>query len=147
MRAVLQRVTQASVVVDGKTCGQIQTGLVVFLGITHTDTEKECRVLAEKIVRLRIFPDHEQKMNKSLLDCSRDVLLVSQFTLYANTASGRRPDFLMAAPPALAESLYNTVTSELERLLDKPVQRGIFGAKMLVHLVNDGPVTLILDIG
>jgi D-aminoacyl-tRNA deacylase len=144
MKIVLQRVSSAHVLVEDAVVGKIGKGLVVFLGITHTDTEKECRELSAKIANLRIFSDEKGKMNLSVKECEGDVLVVSQFTLYAEVHSGRRPDFLQAAPANIAEGLYTQFVQYLSDLLGKPVQTGIFGAKMQVHLVNDGPVTIII---
>lgn len=144
MRAVLQRVTHASVTVEGKIVGQIERGFLILLGIGQGDGESEVKTLADKIVNLRVFPDDEGKMNRSLLDCGGSVLVVSQFTLYADVRKGRRPSFIDAAPPALAEPL-------VERFMDAlaacgvHVEGGVFGAHMDVELLNDGPVTIWLD--
>ncbi len=144
MRALLQRVSQASVTVDGKAVGKIGRGLLVLLGVGMGDGEAQVKFLADKIVHLRIFGDEEGKMNRSLLDTGGEVLVVSQFTLYADMRRGRRPSFTNAAPPSIAEPL-------VERFKDAiaayglTVADGVFGAYMEVELLNDGPVTIWLD--
>lgn len=145
MKAVIQRVSRAKVTVSDQVVGEISKGLVVLLGITHSDSSKESKWLAEKIATLRIFSDPQGKMNLSVLDCGADVLIVSQFTLYANAQSGRRPDFLQAADPKIAEPLYREFICNMQDILGKKVATGIFGAAMSVELVNDGPVTLVLE--
>lgn len=145
MKAVIQRVTEAEVLIDGKSVGKIAKGLLVLLGVTHTDTTKDSHWLAEKIAHLRIFPDSLGKMNLSVQECHGDILVVSQFTLYANAMSGRRPDFIQAAVPEKAIPLYEECVKRLEQYLKRPVPTGQFGAKMQLHLVNDGPVTLVLE--
>lgn len=144
MRAVIQRVTQASVTVDGKQVSAIDTGLLVLLGIAKGDTETEARWLAHKIANLRIFPDEEGRMNRSVKDVRGQVLIVSQFTLCANTRKGFRPSFVPAAPPDVANQLVEFIIDHVaaEKV---PVQSGVFGAHMQVELVNDGPVTIVLD--
>ncbi len=144
MRAVIQRVTEASVTVDGTVVGAIGTGVVVLLGIRETDEPADADYLAEKIVHLRIFNDDDGKMNRSLLEVSGSVLAISQFTLYANTRKGRRPSFVEAASPQLAEPLYEYFVKKLHQHGVK-VAKGIFGATMLVKIFNDGPVTIILN--
>lgn len=144
MKAVLQRVTGASVEVDGAIVGQIGTGLLVLLGVARGDGELDCRYLVEKLRTFRIFSDAQGKMNRSLVDIGGSVLLVSQFTLLGSTANGRRPSFDEAAPPDEAKSLYEQVTAGL-RTAGIPVETGIFAAHMRVALVNDGPVTFVLD--
>jgi len=144
MRALLQRVSHASVTVDGKVVGQIGQGLLVLLGVGQGDSEAQVKVLADKIAYLRIFGDDEGKMNRSLLDINGEALVVSQFTLYADTRKGRRPSFTQAAPPALAEPLVEQFQSAMAAYGLK-VSGGIFGAHMNVELVNDGPVTIWLD--
>lgn len=144
MRAVVQRVKQASVSIDGETIAQIGPGYAVLLGIRTTDTRADAEGLAEKIVHLRIMEDDEGKMNRSILDAGGAVLSVSQFTLYGDTRKGRRPSFIDAAAPEQAEPLYEAFNSRL-RTLGVPVQTGRFRAKMLVEIHNDGPVTLLLD--
>jgi D-tyrosyl-tRNA(Tyr) deacylase len=144
MRAVLQRVRQAAVVVEAETIARIGNGLLVLLGVTETDTAEDVRRLAEKISHLRIFADENGKMNRSVLDSGGEVLVVSQFTLYGDCRKGRRPSFVNAAPPELAVPMYEAFIEAL-RSLGLPVRTGRFGAMMQVELVNDGPVTLILD--
>ncbi|MFO0775251.1 MAG: D-aminoacyl-tRNA deacylase [Nitrospiraceae bacterium] len=144
MKAVLQRVQRAGVTVDGQTVGAIEAGLVVLLGVATGDTDADVRYLVEKVATLRIFSDQAGKMNRSVVDVAGAVLLVSQFTLLANTADGRRPSFEQAAPPDVARTLYEAVASGL-RDRGVSVAQGVFGAHMLVELVNDGPVTLLLD--
>lgn len=145
MKALIQRVQSASVHVGHEIVGQIGPGLLVFLGISATDSKKEALFLAEKITTLRIFTDENDKMNLSVKDLGLEVLVVSQFTLYGNCMNGRRPDFIEAAPPHIAEPLYVEFLTLVERMLSRPVARGVFGAKMEVHLVNDGPVTFVIE--
>ncbi len=144
MRAILQRVSEASVEVDGVIVGRSGPGLLVLLGVGHGDGEAQARSLAEKSARLRIFADETGKFNYSLLDSAGSALVVSQFTLYADTRRGRRPGFSDAAPPELAAPLAEAFCAAL-RALGVPVETGSFGATMRVALVNDGPVTIILD--
>ena len=144
MKVVLQRVTSASVEVDGQIVGQIQHGLMVLLGIAKGDDESDIRYLIDKIRDLRIFSDEQGKMNRSLSDVGGAVLLVSQFTLVGRTSNGRRPSFDEAAPPDLAKRLYEQVAGDL-RAAGTQVETGVFGAHMRVALVNDGPVTFVLD--
>ena len=144
MRAVLQRVTHASVTVDGQIVGKIGHGLLILLGIGHGDSEAQIKMLTEKIVHLRIFEDEEGKMNRSLLDIGGQALVVSQFTLYADMRRGRRPGFTDAATPAIAEPLVERFKDAIAAYGLK-VEGGIFGAYMQVELLNDGPVTLWLD--
>ena len=146
MRAVCQRVTRARVSVDGAVVGEIGAGLCVLLGIAEADGDTEAAHLAGKIARLRIFPDEDGRFDRSLLDTGGVALVVSQFTLIADTAKGNRPSFAGAARPEQAEPLYERFRQEL-RDLGVPVEAGVFGAKMQVELVNDGPVTIILDVG
>lgn len=145
MRAVIQRVTQASCTVDGVCTGAIQQGLLVLLGVEEDDTEKEAEWLAQKLVNLRIFSDNAGLMNRSVQDISGNILLISQFTLIAQTKKGNRPSFIRAAKPSKAEPLYQAMGERLSTLLDKQVQLGVFGADMKIDLRNDGPVTIILD--
>ena len=145
MRSIIQRVTQAAVVVDGKTVGEIDAGFLVLLGVEAADTREDIEWLAGKIARLRIFPDAAGAMNQSLTDIGGQALVVSQFTLFANTKKGNRPSFIRAAPPEFAERMYTDFCRELEVLIGKPVQQGVFGAHMSVQLVNDGPVTIWID--
>ncbi|MBO9336234.1 MAG: D-tyrosyl-tRNA(Tyr) deacylase [Roseiflexus sp.] len=144
MRAVLQRVSQASVTVGDEVVGAIGRGLLILLGIGVGDSEAEARLLAEKTANLRIFADEEGRFNRSLLDIGGEALVVSQFTLYADTRRGRRPSFSNAAPPEIAAPLVDVFASELRRL-GVAVNTGRFGAMMRVALVNDGPVTILLD--
>jgi len=144
MKAVLQRVTSASVTVGEDVVGHIQLGLVVLLGVEKGDGEQDGRYLVEKIRTLRIFSDEQGKMNWSLVDVGGAVLLVSQFTLVGRTANGRRPSFEAAAPPDEAKRLYEQVAAEL-RAYGTPVETGVFAAHMQVTLVNDGPVTFVLN--
>ncbi len=146
MRAVIQRVSEASVSVEGANQGRIQTGLVVLLGIAKNDDANAVRWLVQKITQLRIFPDSTGNMNRSLIDVGGQILVVSQFTLHARTRKGTRPSFNDAAPPAMAEPLYEMFVRELrDRLGPDAVATGSFGAMMAVSLVNDGPVTIIMD--
>ncbi len=144
MRIVLQRVSSASVTVDGKICGEIGTGYLVLLGVGQGDTEEDCRRLADKIINLRIFSDENDKINLSLGDVGGDLLVVSQFTLYADCRKGNRPNFIQAGKPDEAERLYNYF-ADYCRSKGKHVEMGIFGADMKVQLVNDGPFTVILE--
>ena len=144
MRAVLTRVTSASVTIDGQVVGSIGKGFLILLGVGPQDTEKECRYLAEKALGLRIFEDEQGKMNLGLDAVGGEVLVVSQFTLYGNCRKGRRPSFTDAAPPELGNALYEKFLSICTEL-GYPPQHGQFGADMKVASVNDGPVTLILD--
>ena len=145
MVALVQRVAEASVVVDGETVGAIGAGLLVLLGVHYEDTEAEADWLVAKVARLRIFRDDDGRMNRSLLDTGGEALVVSQFTLYGDARKGNRPSFVEAAPPDVAERLYRYFTAQLVGALGKPVPTGIFGAMMDVHLVNDGPVTLWIE--
>ncbi len=140
MRAVVQRVSRARVTPGG----EIGRGLCVLLGVARGDGEEETARLAAKVARLRIFPDDDGRFDRSVLDVAGAVLVVSQFTLVADTAKGNRPSFAEAAPPGQAEALYRRFCEEL-RVLGVPVETGVFGAKMDVELVNDGPVTIVLD--
>ena len=144
MKAVIQRVTRASVEVNGQAVGRIDAGLLVLLGVAKGDGESDGRYLVEKICTLRIFSDEEGKMNRSLADIGGSVLLVSQFTLLGRTTNGRRPSFDEAAPPDEANRLYEAVATEL-RAQGIPVETGVFAAHMQVELLNDGPVTFVLD--
>jgi D-tyrosyl-tRNA(Tyr) deacylase len=145
MRAVIQRVTQASCTVDDQITGEISAGLMVLLGIEDSDQQEDLEWLAAKIVNLRIFGDEQGLMNKSLTDISGDILLISQFTLFAATKKGNRPGFTRAARPDKAIPLYELMISQLSTLLGKAVQTGIFGADMKISLLNDGPVTILID--
>jgi D-aminoacyl-tRNA deacylase len=146
MRVVVQRVTSASVSIDGKIFSSIGTGLLILLGITTGDGEPEAMYLAEKCVGLRIFEDAEEKMNLSVKDVNGSMLVVSQFTLYGDARKGNRPSFIEAAPPDVAEPLYDMFVSILKHLISpEKVSTGVFRAMMEVQLVNSGPVTIIID--
>lgn len=144
MRAVLQRVTRASVEVEGQCVGRIGLGWLVLLGVARGDTDDDARWMAEKLVNLRAFEDDQGKMNRSVVEAGGGILVVSQFTLLADCRTGRRPSFTEAAEPADADRLYRAVVARLEAA-DVPVATGVFRAMMQVELVNDGPVTLLLD--
>ncbi|SEK31954.1 D-tyrosyl-tRNA(Tyr) deacylase [Ruminococcus sp. YRD2003] len=144
MRIVLQRVTSASVTVDGRVTGSIGTGYLVLLGVGQGDTEDDCRRLADKLINLRIFSDENGKINLSLSDVGGELLIVSQFTLYADCRKGNRPNFIQAGKPDEAERLYNYF-ADYCRSKGKHVETGIFGADMKVELVNDGPFTIVLE--
>lgn len=145
MRIVIQRVTRASVTIDGEVVGKIGAGLMVLVGVREGDTEADMKWLAQKTVNLRIFDDENGVMNRSVLDAGGEVLSVSQFTLNASTKKGNRPSYIHAAGHDLAVPLYEAYCAEVSRLMGRDVQRGRFGANMLVELVNDGPVTIIID--
>ncbi|MFN4913702.1 MAG: D-aminoacyl-tRNA deacylase [Sphingomonadales bacterium] len=147
MKALIQRVSSASVVVDGSCVAEIKTGLLILLGVTDTDTQKEAAWLASKVANMRIFNDPDGKMNLSLLDVGGDALAVSQFTLYADARKGNRPSYIQAARPEKAKPLYEAFVVELEKQLGRPIPTGVFGADMKVSLVNDGPVTIMLETG
>lgn len=145
MRAVIQRVTQASVRVEEKITGEIETGLLILAGIEDADTQEDIEWLSGKIVNLRIFNDEEGVMNKSLKDVNGDILLVSQFTLHASTKKGNRPSYIKASKPDIAAPMYEKLIVQLKRDLGKEIQTGVFGADMKVSLLNDGPVTIVMD--
>ena len=145
MRAVLQRVTQASCVVDGNITGQIEIGFLVLLGIEDADTTEDLDWLAQKIVGMRVFADENDLMNKALADVGGNILLISQFTLFAATKKGNRPGFTKAARPDVAIPLYEKMIEKLSDLLGEKVETGVFGADMKVSLLNDGPVTILID--
>ena len=145
MRGVIQRVTRASVTIDGKIHGEIKNGLLVLLGIENGDTHEDIEWLSSKIVNLRIFNDENGVMNISLKDVKGDILLISQFTLHASTKKGNRPSYIRAGKPDIAIPIYEKMISQLSSDLGKEIQTGIFGADMKVELVNDGPVTIIID--
>ncbi len=145
MRAVIQRVTEASVTVDGLITGAIQNGLMILLGIEDADTVEDINWLSNKIVNLRIFNDENGVMNISLKETGDDILLVSQFTLHASTKKGNRPSYIKASKPEIAIPLYEKMIDQLQQDLGKPIATGIFGADMKVRLLNDGPVTIIMD--
>jgi D-tyrosyl-tRNA(Tyr) deacylase len=145
MIAVIQRVSEASVTIEGKIEGQINAGFLVLLGITHEDTRDDIEWLGKKIVGMRIFGDEERKMNLDLKSVNGNILLISQFTLHASTKKGNRPSFIEAARPEIAIPLYQQMIVFLEKEMENPIQYGIFGADMKVALLNDGPVTIIID--
>ena len=145
MRVVLQRVSRASVAVDARVTGEIGRGLLVLAGAAADDADEDRDWLARKIVQLRVFPDDEGVMNRSVADVGGEVLAVSQFTLYASTRKGNRPSWSGAAPPEVARPLFDAFVAALARELGRPVPTGVFGADMQVALVNDGPVTIAMD--
>ncbi|NIR49678.1 D-tyrosyl-tRNA(Tyr) deacylase [candidate division KSB1 bacterium] len=144
MRALVQRVSKGSVTVDGETIGRIDKGLVILLGVRHEDTEAEAKHLAEKCANLRIFSDENDNLHLSCLDVGGEVLAVSQFTLYADTRKGRRPSFIQAASPEISEPLYKKFISYLKEMGIR-VEEGVFGAVMQVEILNDGPVTILVE--
>jgi D-aminoacyl-tRNA deacylase len=145
MRVVIQRVKEASVTVNNSLKGSIQKGLLLLLGVEHSDTEEDAAWLVSKIVRLRIFDDTQGIMNLSVMEMGGEILVVSQFTLHAKTKKGNRPSYIQAAPPEIAIPLYNFFIKRTELELGKKLATGEFGAMMMVSLVNDGPVTIIID--
>ena len=145
MIAVIQRTSEAKVDIDGKTIGQIGHGILILLGIEEADSSEDIEWLSRKIVNLRIFDDENGVMNRSLLDSGGDILVVSQFTLHASTKKGNRPSYIKAARPEIAIPLYESFKNQLEEKLGKQVRSGEFGAMMHVSLINDGPVTIIID--
>ena len=145
MRAIIQRVLESSVEINGEKVSKIGPGLMVFLGIEDCDDSDDISWLSAKIARMRIFSDDEGKMNLSVTDTGGEIIVVSQFTLHASTKKGNRPSFLRAAAPAISEPLYESFCTAMEGELGKPVGRGIFGADMKISLVNDGPVTILID--
>ena len=145
MRLVIQRVSEASVTIDGNVHAAIGHGLMILAGFEDGDTEKSMDWLCTKIVNLRIFSDGDGKMNLSALDVGGDILAVSQFTLHASIRKGNRPSFIRAAPPHVSEPLYHNFVKRLGEMLGKPIAAGVFGADMKVALVNDGPVTIVID--
>jgi D-tyrosyl-tRNA(Tyr) deacylase len=145
MIAIIQRVSQASVTIEDEIKGQIELGFMILLGITHTDTQEDIEWLSKKIVGLRVFGDKEGKMNLDLNAVKGNILLISQFTLHASTKKGNRPSFIEAARPEIAIPLYEKMISQLAFDLGKPIETGTFGADMKVSLLNDGPVTIIID--
>ena len=144
MKLVIQRVKNAQVDVDGKTVGKIDKGFMVLLGVTHNDTKQEADYLVKKLCNLRVFEDENEKMNLGLKDVNGELLIISQFTLYADCTGGNRPSFINAARPEVAQPLYEYFCSECEKS-GIHVERGIFGADMKVSLLNDGPVTIIME--
>ena len=145
MRIVIQRVIRASVTIDGTTKSAIGQGMLILVGIEEADTQEDILWLCKKIVNLRIYPDENEVMNKSILESGGEILVVSQFTLMASTKKGNRPSYIRAARPETAIPLYETFCEELSIALQKPVQTGTFGADMKVELINDGPVTILID--
>lgn len=145
MRAVIQRVSEARVIADNQCVGEIHSGFLIYLGVSDSDTEDDLHWLVKKACQLRIFDDSQGHMNLSLSDVNANVLVISQFTLLAKTKKGNRPSFVHAANPQLAESLYLMFISALKARINMPVQSGKFGAKMSVHSINDGPVTILID--
>lgn len=145
MRFVIQRVSEASVKIDNAIYSEIQKGFLVLVGVEELDTKEDADWLCSKLISLRIFSDADDKMNLSLLDINGDILLVSQFTLFASTKKGNRPSFIKSAKPDIAIPLYEYCIQQLSQLLNKPIKTGQFGADMKVSLVNDGPVTILMD--
>ena len=145
MRFVIQRVSEGSVTIDHVLHSNIETGLLVLIGVEELDTIEDADWLCQKLIGLRIFSDTEHKMNLSLKDMNGDILLISQFTLFASTKKGNRPSFIKSAKPDTAIPLYEYCIQQLSLLLEKPIKTGVFGADMKVSLINDGPVTIIMD--
>lgn len=145
MRALIQRVKHADVVIDGRVNGEIGTGLLVLLGVHITDTQEDIDWLVKKISQLRVFDDENGVMNRSVMDVDGEVLVVSQFTLYASTKKGNRPSYINAAPPEAAVPLYEAFVESMSTAIKKRVPTGVFGADMKVSLLNDGPVTIMID--
>ncbi len=145
MKLVIQRVKSASVNVENKTVSSIENGILIFLGISNKDSDKNIIRIVNKVSKLRIFNDENLIMNKNINQIEGEVLVVSQFTLYGDTKKGNRPSYINAARPEIAEPLYKTFILELDKLINKKVKSGIFGANMMVDLINDGPVTLIIE--
>ncbi|WP_370408072.1 D-aminoacyl-tRNA deacylase [Tenacibaculum dicentrarchi] len=145
MKAVVQRVSKASVTIEGEKVADIQNGLLILVGITDDDNTEDINWLSKKITNLRIFNDENQVMNQSLIDIKGDAIIVSQFTLQASTKKGNRPSYMNASKPEIAIPLYNQFINQVENDLGKKVQTGKFGADMKVELLNDGPVTIIID--
>ena len=145
MRVLIQRVKEASVTVDGKVISLIDNGLLLFMGITDDDTRDDILWLTKKIANIRLFDDENGVMNLSVMDTDGDILAVSQFTLMASTKKGNRPSYIKAAKPEISVPLYEEFCSEMELAVNKPIQRGVFGADMKVRLLNDGPVTIFMD--
>lgn len=145
MRVVIQRVSEASVVIEGKTVASIQKGLLVLVGIEDADTQEDINWLTAKIAKIRIFGDENEVMNLSVQDVDGDIIVVSQFTLHAGTKKGNRPSYIKASKPEIAIPLYESFVQKLEQEIGKKVQTGQFGADMKVSLINDGPVTIIID--
>lgn len=145
MKVVIQRVNNASVTIENKVVGSIQHGLMILVGIEDADTDEDILWLTNKIINLRIFNDENEVMNKSILEMNGDILLVSQFTLHASTKKGNRPSYIKASKPEIAIPMYEKFIEQLEKGLTKKIQVGVFGADMKVSILNDGPVTIIID--
>lgn len=145
MKVVIQRVSKANVKVDGNITGEIAEGLLVFLGIEDADNDEDIQWLSNKIVNLRIFNDDNGVMNKSVMEMNGNILLVSQFTLHASTKKGNRPSYIKASKPDLAIPMYEKMIKQLEADLGRKIQTGVFGADMKIELLNDGPVTIVID--
>ena len=145
MRVLIQRVKEASVTIDGEVISLIQNGLLVFVGITEDDNREDILWLTKKIANIRLFDDENGVMNLSVIEAGGDILAVSQFTLIASTKKGNRPSYIKAAKPEISVPLYEEFCSEMELAVNKPIQRGVFGADMKVNLLNDGPVTIFID--
>ncbi len=145
MRAVIQRVLEAAVTIDGQTVSKIGPGLLVLLGIEDADDLSDVDWLAAKTAKMRIFADADQKMNHSVIESGGDLMVVSQFTLHASTKKGNRPSFIRAAAPSHSEPLYEAFCAAIQQQIGKPAARGVFGAEMKISLVNDGPVTIVID--
>ena len=145
MRVLIQRVKEASVTIDSEVISLIQNGLLVFVGITDDDNRDDIQWLTKKIANIRLFDDENGVMNRSVIEVAGDILAVSQFTLMASTKKGNRPSYIKAAKPEISVPLYEEFCSELELAVNKPIQRGVFGADMKVSLLNDGPVTIFID--
>jgi D-aminoacyl-tRNA deacylase len=145
MRAIIQRVSEASVKVDGKITGSIQIGLLVLLGVEDADTDRDIEWLGNKIINLRIFNDENGVMNRSVKEMDAEILIVSQFTLFADTKKGNRPSYIRASKPDIAVPMYEKMIRYLQQGINKTIQTGIFGADMKVSLINDGPVTIFIE--
>ncbi len=145
MRVLIQRVKEASVTIDGEVISLIHNGLLVFVGITDNDSREDIQWLTKKIANIRLFDDENGVMNRSVIESGGDILAVSQFTLMASTKKGNRPSYIKAARPEISVPLYEEFCSEMELAVNKPIQRGVFGADMKVRLLNDGPVTIFID--
>ncbi len=145
MRVLIQRVKEASVAIDGDTISLIHNGLLVFIGITEDDSREDILWLTKKIANIRLFDDENGVMNLSVIETGGDILAVSQFTLMASTKKGNRPSYIKAAKPEISVPLYEEFCTEMELAINKPIQRGVFGADMKVRLLNDGPVTIFID--
>ncbi len=145
MRVVIQRVKRASVTIEGKINSQIDTGFIVLVGFEVADNEEDITWMTKKLLGIRIFDDDNGVMNRSVLDVDGDILIISQFTLHARTKKGNRPSYISAAPPDIAIPLYEKFIAKMKSGLNKPVATGVFGAEMMVELINDGPVTITID--